>query len=55
MFAGTCPLDILVKLLLEVVLELGTEVGGVEEDGVGELALRNQRDQRDGRFGQDSR
>jgi hypothetical protein len=38
-FAGTCPLDILVQFLFQVVLELGAKVGRVKEDGVCELSL----------------
>ena len=39
MFTATCPLDILVQLLPEILFELSAKVGRVEQDGVRELAL----------------
>lgn len=39
MFTAACSLDVLVKLLLQVVLELGSEVRRVEKDRVGEFTL----------------
>lgn len=39
MFTATCPLDILVQLLPEIVFQLGAKVRRVEEDGVRELEL----------------
>lgn len=39
MFTAACSFDVLVKLLLQVVLELSSEVGRVEEDRVSEFTL----------------
>ena len=39
MFTAARPLDILVQLLLQVILQLGAKIRRVKEDGVRQLEL----------------